>query len=85
VGTWDQLQKPSSSPSTGGGAGVWVGSVLGTLALIGACVGAFFLYRYVARSRRLKGKYNPAREEQQSQGGPPMPMANLTTGGERLI
>lgn len=64
--------------------GAIVGGIFGALAFIGLIIGGVFLFRYLSRSRKLKGKYNPAKEELNNAGGTPMPLSTLPTG-ERLI
>lgn len=52
------------------------------MVLAGACV--TLVFRYVRRSRKLHGKYNPAREESMLSSSYSMPMATVTKE-ERLI
>uniref|UniRef100_A0A915J8R5 EGF-like domain-containing protein n=1 Tax=Romanomermis culicivorax TaxID=13658 RepID=A0A915J8R5_ROMCU len=81
-------EKTSTSSSHhddgGGGVGGVVGGIIGGIAILCLTIGAFFLYKYISRSRKLKGKYNPAKEEMNNIGGHPVPLATLNTG-ERLI
>ncbi len=58
--------------------------VICVLAFIGMIVAALFLYRFLRRSRKLHGKYNPAREEMTGAAGPPLPLAPMSRE-ERLI
>lgn len=74
----------AAGASSNRNVGAIVGGVFGALAFIGLIIGSVFLYRYVQRSRKLKGKYNPAKEEATAAGGNTMTMTTVTTG-ERLI
>ncbi|KAI6172800.1 Abnormal pharyngeal pumping eat-20 [Aphelenchoides besseyi] len=71
-------------------SGSWqwiVALVIVGILLIAATIGGIFMGRYVRRSRRLHGKYNPAREENAAIAHSTfaMPMATVNHKDERLI
>uniref|UniRef100_A0A8R1TNW5 EGF-like domain-containing protein n=1 Tax=Onchocerca volvulus TaxID=6282 RepID=A0A8R1TNW5_ONCVO len=71
--------------TTRGGTSSWtiaLAIIFALVILAGAC--ATLIFRYVRRSRKLHGKYNPAREESILSSNYSMPMATVTKE-ERLI
>ena len=85
VGYWDG--PTCAQPLTHLAPGSIAAIVVSIIAAVLFCVLCYFGARYVRRSRKLKGKYNPAKEELSA--GPPgaqsIPLSTLAKKNERMV